>query len=154
MEILQWLPAKTLCKLKTVSKTFLKLISDPFIQTLHAKHVKTGISVINIVDSKFEIIPIDHDVFGVPTESLLFLTKYSKQILTTFHGLIFFKSFLNDFRVINPVNNITSWLNQRKRSYEIICAIGKISSKSRKVMLEFWRYLSEDMSWEYLAEVI
>ncbi|XP_039140413.1 F-box protein CPR1 [Dioscorea cayenensis subsp. rotundata] len=170
MEILQWLPAKTLCKLKTVSKTFLKLISDPFIQTLHANHVKTGISIINITRSTtFEIIPIDHDVFSIPTESLLFLTKYSRKIMATLRGLIVFKSSLNDFRVLNPFTKNFSIISPppgmlmhymvlglrsiNDKDYEMICAINKISKSSGNPALEFWRYLSGDMSWEYLAEV-
>lgn len=60
LENLSRLPTKTLCRLRTVSKNFQKLISDPYLKSLHAKYVKNsiGMSVIKFNDnSKYEIIP-------------------------------------------------------------------------------------------------
>ncbi|KAJ0964086.1 hypothetical protein J5N97_029208 [Dioscorea zingiberensis] len=178
LEILSWLPAKTIRRLTFLRKDLSHLYTDHLLQRLQTQRVRTTSSGFFL--QGYHLFPCKEFFFdnssGVPTESLEFIFKNSKNIVASSGGLIVFenngnnKSLQGDFCVFNPVLQTFAPIFYPPDILLDIPHIGAICMSSDdgeeyemilvttkwdmwKTILECRRYSSRDMSWEYLKTI-
>ncbi|XP_022981297.1 F-box protein At5g49610-like [Cucurbita maxima] len=103
-DVLRFVPAKSLCRFKSVSKDWNQWISSPFLahqQAIHFTKTSGFFSQSNSQDCFF--IPLDPHSHGVPFPSLSFLPE-STSIRTTSNGLLCCQSTFQDsiYFICNP----------------------------------------------------
>lgn len=102
--VLPFLPAKSLCRFKAVSKEWNQWISNPFLahlQTTHFKDISGLLCQSPGLDPSF--ISFNQDAYGIPTPSLEFLPELVN-IRTTCNGLFCCQSvFEFGYYICNPV---------------------------------------------------
>ncbi|KDP38280.1 hypothetical protein JCGZ_05166 [Jatropha curcas] len=103
---LQFLPAKSLYRFKTVSKEWNKWIKNPFFahsQTNHFKDV-SGL-FLQFPDGRPSFISLDPTSFGIPSDSLSFLPEQAIDIRSTCNGLLCCQSRHGNesYYICNPV---------------------------------------------------
>ncbi|XP_039115237.1 uncharacterized protein LOC120250479 [Dioscorea cayenensis subsp. rotundata] len=183
LEILSWLPAKSICKLRCLNKSTSDHYFDHLLQKLQTLRARTDSGIFVHTGSSFSSFKefFLSSSSGVPPESIEFMLKKSRKIVASSNGLIVFQtncsstSSMGDLCVFNPVLrtlapissppdvslvdepriSVTCTSTNDGLEYNIILVTMKPGEHPYewRTILECRCYSSKNMSWEYLKAI-